>query len=60
MAPKNVVEYSFKEGGFVQIPPFPPTVVLVHLESCTILRDSAEGQEQINAGWDGEKIFFFF
>lgn len=53
-APKNRVEYSFKDGGFVSVQSSPPTVTLLHFESCIILRDSPEGQKQIAAGdWDG-------
>lgn len=54
---KNVVEYSFKEGSFVPVPPPSPTVVLVHLEGSAILKNSAEALAQIAAGdWDGEEF----
>lgn len=39
------------------VPPPPPTVILVHLEGCAILKDSPEAQAQIAAGdWDGKNI----
>lgn len=57
-APKDVVEYSFKHGGFVPVPPAPSTVTIVHLEGYAILKESPEAQEQIAAGyWDGKNIF---
>ena len=62
MAPKNVVEYSFKDGGFISVQPPSPTVFLVHLESCIILKDSTEALEQLAWGVTSKnkKLLKFF
>ncbi|KAJ4437870.1 hypothetical protein ANN_13809 [Periplaneta americana] len=45
--PSNIVEFSFKEGCFVPVPPTTQTVLLLDIEGTILHRDSEEARNQL-------------
>lgn len=48
--PKNLVIYSFKDGGYIPLPPPENIITLFEFEGTALHIDSAEAKEQISRG----------
>jgi dynein intermediate chain 1 len=50
--PSNVVEFNFKEGRFVPMPPTTQTILLLEIEGSMLCKDSDEAKFQLEGNLD--------
>jgi hypothetical protein len=48
----DVVEFSFKEGHFVSVPPAKQTILLLEIEGTILCKDSDEAKFQLEGNLD--------
>jgi hypothetical protein len=58
--PSNIVEFSFKEGRFIPVPPATQTILLLEIEGTILSKDSDEAKFQLEGNLDCMYIYQTF